>query len=168
MQQGGDLVKAWVGMCSCALSSLDSAMSFRLFTGFVCSEIISLREQSALCATLESKHFKLFSCLRYDLPSIAVLFLQVCLLLVRVHLHLSYCWSLQMGCIFLCCLLGMSSSSLSIPSCIQESLISVPWLFQCRQVPIPAEEPRGNFFNSFHLLTSAQTWEQRKPSPRMA
>lgn len=68
-------MKAWVGMCSCALSSLDSAMSVRLFTGFVCSEIISLREQSVLCATLESKHFKLFSYLRYDLPSIAVLFL---------------------------------------------------------------------------------------------
>lgn len=73
-----------------------------------------------------------------------------------------------MGCIFLCCLLGLSSSSLSIHSCIQEGLISVPWLFRCRQVPVPAEEPRGNFFNSFHLLTSAQTWEQRKPSLRMA
>ena len=93
-------MKAWVGMCSRALSGLASAMSFRLFTDFVCSEIISLRDQSALCATLESKHFKLFSYLRYDLPPIAVLFLYVCLLLVHVHLHVSYCWSLQMGCIF--------------------------------------------------------------------
>ena len=50
-------MQAWVGVCCCAFSSLDSVMSFHLFTDFVCSEIISLREQSALCTKLESKHF---------------------------------------------------------------------------------------------------------------
>ena len=142
-------------MCSCALFGLDSAMSFRLFTDFVCSEIISLREQSALCATLESKLFKLFSYLRYDLPPIAVLFLYVCLRLVCVHLHLSYCWSLQMGCIFLCCLLGMSSSSLSIRSWIQKTWSLFHGCFKagrCQFLLRNTEETSLTPFIFLHLL----------------
>ena len=83
-------VTVWGRACFHILSHLGSTVSFHSLPDFFCccSEILTLREQSALCATFESKHSDLFVFKVLATPCSAG-FLWVCLLFTLIFLSLS-------------------------------------------------------------------------------